>query len=302
MIAISVSPMLREMLAVGRARPRLIESFLNPMSRPPPTKHALITGGSSGIGLALALRLARAGHRVSLVARDPARLAAAAAAVRAAAPDSAPFPAPADVADEKGLASALSAAVAAHGPIDLLITSAGVAEPGRFGELAPEVFRRAMEVNYFGSLHAVRHALPAMRARRSGEILLVGSGAGLFGFFGYTAYGASKFALRGLAESLRAELDGSGVHLSIVYPPDTDTPQLAAENLLKPPETAAVTAGGGLWTADAVAAASLRGLARRRFAIAPGAPLAALLWLHSLLAPVLHRVFARAARRARLPA
>jgi 3-dehydrosphinganine reductase len=173
-----------------------------------------------------------------------------------------------------------------------------VAEPGYFEKLDHAVFERAMAVNFFGSVHAVKAVLPAMRRRRAGTVVLIGSGTGLFGFFGYTAYGASKFALRGFAESLRAELAGSGVHLSIVYPPDTDTPQLAAENRIKPLETAAVTAGGGLWSADAVAACTLSGVARRRFAIAPGAPLIALLWLHSLLAPVLHRVFARKAARA----
>ncbi len=260
--------------------------------------HVLITGGSSGIGLALAHRYAAQGARLSLLARDPVKLAAARAAILAAVPAGAVFTFVADVAVRGEIETAIAAAEAKLGPVEVLVTSAGVAEPGYFEQLEHAVFERAMAVNYFGSVYAVKAVLPAMRRRRAGTVVLIGSGTGLFGFFGYTAYGASKFALRGFAESLRAELDGTGVHLSIVYPPDTDTPQLAAENLLKPPETAAVTAGGGLWSADAVAAYTLRGVARRRFAIAPGVPLIALLWLHSLLAPILHRIFARTAARA----
>jgi 3-dehydrosphinganine reductase len=264
----------------------------------PSAPHVLITGGSSGIGLALAQRYAAQGAKISLLARDPEKLAAARAVVLSATPGCVVFTCTADVAVRAEIEAAITAAEATQGPVEVLVTSAGVAEPGYFEKLDHAVFARAMAVNFFGSVHAVKAVLPAMRRRRAGTVVLIGSGTGLFGFFGYTAYGASKFALRGFAESLRAELAGSGVHLSIVYPPDTDTPQLAAENRIKPPETAAVTAGGGLWSADAVAACTLSGVARRRFAIAPGAPLIALLWLHSLLAPVLHRVFARKAARA----
>lgn len=263
--------------------------------------HVLITGGSSGIGLALARAYAAKGARLSLLARDAGKLEAAKTALEGANGANKVFIRPVDVSQRLELEAAVREAEAAHGPVDTLVTSAGVAEPGYVEKLDHTVFERAMAVNYFGSVYAVKTVLPEMLRRRSGTIVLIGSGTGLFGFFGYTAYGASKFALRGFAESLRAELDGTGVHLSIVYPPDTDTPQLASENLLKPPETAAVTAGGGLWTADAVAACTLRGVERRRFAIAPGVPLVALLWLHSLLAPVLHRVFARTAARARPP-
>jgi 3-dehydrosphinganine reductase len=85
----------------------------------------------------------------------------------------------------------------------------------------------------------------------------------------------------------------------IVYPPDTDTPQLAAENRIKPAETKAITAGGGLWTAEAIARATMAGLATRRFALTPGAPLTALYWLSSLLTPLLFWHFDRLARKAR---
>jgi 3-dehydrosphinganine reductase len=205
----------------------------------------------------------------------------------------------ADVAVEAHVTEAIRAAEQTHGPVDVLIASAGIAEPGYFADLPTAAFERAMAVNYFGTLYALKAVVPAMRQRGRGAVVLVSSGAGLHGFFGYTAYGPSKFALRGLAESLRAELNGTGVHVMIVYPPDTDTPQLAAENRTKPAETKAITAGGGLWTAEAIARATMAGLATRRFALTPGAPLTALYWLSSLLAPLLFWHFDRLARKAR---
>lgn len=257
-------------------------------------QHVLITGGSSGIGLALARQLAAAGARVSLVARDPVKLATARAAVGGVT-----FTATADVAVEAELLAALAAAEQAHGPVDVLIASAGVARPGYFEEVPVAIFERTMAVNYFGTLYALKAVVPAMRKRGRGAVVLVSSGAGLHGFFGYTPYSPTKFALRGLAEALRAEMQDTGVHVMIVYPPDTDTPQLAEENLTKPVETKAITAGGGLWTADAVAAITLNGLARRRFSITPGWQVTALAWFGGLLAPGLRWSFDRTARRAR---
>jgi 3-dehydrosphinganine reductase len=263
-------------------------------------RHVLITGGSSGIGLALAHRLAAEGARLSLIGRDPQKLAAAASVLRTAHPSApAVFTAAADVASQAAVTSAIAAAEAAHGPVHTLITSAGVARPGYFAELTTDIFERTMAVNYFGTLYAIQAVASGMVARRSGHIVLISSGAGLVGLFGYTAYAPSKFALRGLAESLRGELKPAGVAVTIVYPPDTDTPQLTEENLTKPAETRALTAAGGLWTADAVARVTLDGMRRGKFSITPGAQLTALSWLHSLIAPILRWSFDRTTARVR---
>jgi 3-dehydrosphinganine reductase len=263
-------------------------------------QHVLITGGSSGIGLALAHQVAAAGARVSLVARDPAKLDAARAAILAAHPGAAGvFTASADVTVEAEALAALQTAEAAHGPVDLLITSAGVAIPGYFEDVPVKVFEHTMAVNYFGTLYFLKAVVPAMRRRGRGRIVLISSGVGLHGFFGYTPYAPGKFALRGLAECLRAELKETGVGVTIVYPPDTDTPQLTAENRFKPPESRALTAHGGLWSADAVARLTLRAVRRGRFAVTPGLPLTALFWLGGLFAPLVNRYFDRIARKAR---
>jgi 3-dehydrosphinganine reductase len=263
-------------------------------------QHVFITGGSTGIGLALAQQAAAAGARLSILARDPAKLAAAKltiAQVNPTAPEVVTLSV--DVSNEADVLVALAAAEKIHGPIEVLITSAGIARPGYFEEVPVSVFERTMAVNFFGTLYPLKAVIPAMRKRGSGAVVLISSGAGLYGFFGYTPYAPSKFALRGLAEAVRAELKGSGVKISIVYPPDTDTAQLAEENLTKPIETKAITAGGGLWTAEDVARVTWEGLAAGRFSITPGFQITALAWLHSIIAPLLHWSFDRKARKAR---
>jgi short-subunit dehydrogenase len=117
------------------------------------------------------------------------------------------------------------------------------------------------------------------------------------GIYGYAAYGASKFALRGLAEALRAELKPEGIRVSIIYPPDTDTPMLADESQSKPAATQAIAGSGGLLSADDVAQAMVRGIERGAFVIAPGAQMALLARLHSLLLPLLNWHFDRIIRR-----
>lgn len=248
---------------------------------------AVVTGGSSGIGLAAARRLARDGHPVALIARRAEHLAEAAASIRREMPAARISTHALDVRDAGALAEAVAAIAAEHGPIAWLVAAAGVVEPGLFVEQAPESHRAQLEINYLGTLNAVHAVVPAMRTAGAGRIVLVSSGAGLFGIYGYAAYAPSKFAVRGLAEVLRVELAEHGISVTLACPPDTDTPQLAAERTLRPAATAAIAAGGGVWSADAVARAMLAGAARGRFLVAPGLTLGLLARLHSLIAPLL---------------
>lgn len=264
------------------------------------TGHALISGGSSGIGLALARRLAAGGWNVSILARDEARLSAALSDIESSKrePEQSVLSLAADVSDMEATERAVSTAIAALGPPTLLVTSAGIVIPGMFEEMPADAFRRTMDVNYFGTLHVVRAALPAMRSRKSGRIVLISSGAALVGLYGYTSYAPSKFAVRGLGEALRSELKPDGIGVSVVYPPDTDTPQLQQEAAQRPTALAKIAAGSRVLSADAVAGAILRGIERNRFAIAPGWEMSALLRLHSLIAPALNRFsFDRTAAR-----
>ena len=252
--------------------------------------HALISGGSSGIGLALAEKLFAQGWDVSLMARDQSRLEIARdqIAKQRHEPSQRIQIFSADVTDAAAAAATVSAS-AAHQPLDLLVTSAGIVQPGEFGDLPADAFAHTMNVNYLGTVNLVRAALPAMRARGKGRMVLISSGAGLIGLYGYTAYAPSKFAVRGFAEALRAELKPEGIGVSIVYPPDTDTPQLHAEIAARPNATSRIAAGAKVLSAGEVAEAILTGVARGRFIIAPGLEMKLLSVLHSLIRPALNR-------------
>jgi 3-dehydrosphinganine reductase len=261
--------------------------------------HVVITGGSSGIGLATAQLLAERGAQVSLVARDEERLAAAAALVAGAAPASTVGVAAADVRDPDAVVAAFAGLTARFGPCDVLVTAAGSAHPGYFEQLDESVFRDQMEVDYFGTLHAVRTVVPSMIERRRGHLVLVGSTTSLIGVFGYTAYAPAKFAVRGLAETLRAELAPYDIVVSCAYPPDTLTPGLDAENELKPAETARISAAIKPRDAATVARAIVRGIERDRLVVTADFQTAALARAAGLLAPYVRRSMDRTVRKVR---
>jgi 3-dehydrosphinganine reductase len=233
--------------------------------------HALVTGGSQGIGFETARILAGRGARLSIVARRPEPLAAAATAVGGTTRWRV-----ADVTDPDATDGAIAELVGEHGPVDLLVAAAGAAHPGYFEQLDLSVFRDQMDLNFFGTLHAVRAVLPAMLDRGAGRVVAVSSGAALVGVFGYGAYAPAKHAVRGLMDALHAEYAHRGVTTATAFPPDTLTPGLDAENRIKPPETAAVSAGIRPRTAVAVAEAVVRGVERDRRVITADAASAAL--------------------------
>ncbi len=237
-----------------------------------PGKVALVTGGSSGIGLATSRQLAAAGAHVWLVARDQAKLEKALAQVQANRRDaSQQFGiASADVADPAQAAAAVERVTAAIGTPDLVVNCAGVARPGYFQELDLEIFRWTMDIDYFGTVNVVKAVIPGMIARHSGYIVNISSVAGFLGVFGYTAYSAAKFAVRGFSDVLRAEMKPHGIRVSVVFPPDCDTPQLAYENQFKPPETKAIAGNAKCVSPDVVAAAILKGIRREQYMIMPG--------------------------------
>ena len=229
--------------------------------------HAVVTGGSSGIGAATAAELGRRGARVSLVARREEPLAAAADALRRRGVTVAT--ARADVGDRDAVRAALAAVTDVNGPCDILVTSAGQSRPGRFLELDEERFTGLMTTNYLGTVWPLREVLPGMVSRGRGSVVAVSSAAAIVGVYGFTAYGASKFAVRGLMEALRGEMAPHGVHVGLCCPADVDTPMLAEEMQFKPAETAAISGAIQPVAPEQVAAAIARGIERRRFWIVP---------------------------------
>jgi len=261
--------------------------------------HALVTGGSSGIGLATGRELAARGAAVTLLARDETRLRAATASIGVAAPLADVGFARADVRDARATGEAVSAAASTRGPIDVVVTAAGYARPGYFTELTDDTFRDQVDVDYFGTLHVVRAVVPEMIERGRGHLVMVASTAALVGVFGYSAYAPAKYAVRGLAETLRPELAPLGIVVACAYPPDTDTPGLVAENEHKPFETARLSEAITPRSADAVARAVARGIERDRLVITADAQTAALARAAGVLGPYVRWSVDRTVRRAR---
>lgn len=257
--------------------------------------HVIITGGTSGIGAALAHACARRGDSVSLIARSEAALMAMKATLLAQArgEERHIYTASADVGDAAAVEEAIRTCEAALGPCDTMITSAGIVAPGLFETQPADVFEQQIRINFLGSVRAIRAVYAGMKTRRKGQILMIGSGAGLIGIYGYTAYCASKYAIAGFAEALRAEARPHGITVSVCFPPDTETPQLRGELPLRPAEAHATIGNGRIWSAEDVARAALAGVAGNRFAIFPGMQMKLLGTFGSIAMPFLRPWFDR---------
>lgn len=168
-------------------------------------KTALITGCSSGYGLETARHFHARGWNVVATMRNPRQdILPRSERMRIL---------PLDVTNDESIAAALDAS----GPIDVLVNNAGIVHRSAFRDTALDVFRRVMEVNFFGSLQMTKAALEALIARQ-GLVIVVSSVAGVAPLYGRSGYSASKHALHGLFESLRAELAGSGLEVLMVCP------------------------------------------------------------------------------------
>jgi NAD(P)-dependent dehydrogenase (short-subunit alcohol dehydrogenase family) len=177
---------------------------------------AVITGASEGIGRAVALALARQGARLVLAARNEPRLASLAAECAKLGAEA--LQVPTDVGDEARCGALVDAALGRFGAIDLLVANAGATMWSRLDELADvAVLERLMRVNYLGAAWLTWHALPALKKSR-GRIVAISSLLGLTGAPTRSAYAASKHAMFGFFDSLRIELAGSGVSVTVVAP------------------------------------------------------------------------------------
>jgi hypothetical protein len=199
-------------------------------------KTALITGASSGMGRLLALRFAKAGARVALVARREAELAQLAREIEQGGGTALALPC--DVADRAQVFAAADQALVAFGAIDILVNNAGYGHHRRFLEWDLDDMERMMRVNYFGTLYWTKALLPQMVARRSGWVVFIASVAGRLGVPEESAYAASKFAQVGLAEALAIEVEDEGVHVLTVCPGTINTPFFDAEALERMPPVA----------------------------------------------------------------
>jgi NAD(P)-dependent dehydrogenase (short-subunit alcohol dehydrogenase family) len=180
-------------------------------------QHAFVTGGGRGIGRAIAAALTEAGAAVTVAGRGETALADVVGKGEAAGYVIA------DVTDAKAVENGVKQAVAARGPVDLLIANAGGTESAPFSKTTPDQFRRNFELNVMGVVHAVQAVLDGMIARKSGRVVAIASTGGVKGYAYVSAYCAAKHAVVGLVRSLAIETAKTGITVNAVCPTFTDT-------------------------------------------------------------------------------
>lgn len=207
----------------------------------------------------------------------------------------------ADVTNDKDITKIMTQFCNKVGTPDFLINSAGIVYPGFINDLSLDIFRNIMDVNFFGIVNTVKAILPGMIKRKSGYIINISSFVGFFASYGYSAYAASKFAVRGFSDVLRAEVKPLGINVSVVFPADTDTPQLTFERNLQPALMREINASAGQMSSDKVANAILKGISRKTYAITPGFEATLAYWITNIAGylqrPILDSTIASAQKK-----
>ena len=225
-------------------------------------RSVVVTGGGSGLGAAYARRFARAGAKVALLDLDLERAEQLRAGLERDGSECLALRC--DVRDESACRAAIAAVLERFGGVDVLVNNAGITHRSAFAETETDVYRRVMDVNFFGSLHCTKAALPALLARR-GLVIAVSSIAGVAPLYGRTGYAASKHAVQGFFSSLRSELAPRGVDVLIVCPGFTATGIATAAldgdgSVTSHPQSTV----GALATPESVAEAVFRAASARR--------------------------------------
>jgi short-subunit dehydrogenase len=251
----------------------------------------VLTGASSGIGWALAQALAEQRARLVLAGRNQERLEALLADIRGRGGEA--VSCPTDVTDAPQRTRLIETAEGAFGGVDILINNAGVGAVGSFNNASEDRLRQLFEVNFFAATELTRLALPLLQSGRDPMIVNMGSVLGRRGLPGSSEYSATKFALTGWTEALRAELHGRGVHVLLVCPGYVDTN--FQQNMITTRARRPSTRRG--MTADRCAQLVVRAMRRRQNeATIASLSIKAQVWLNRILPRVFDYLMARRAR------
>lgn len=249
-------------------------------------KNIVITGGSSGIGKALVTKLIDYGANVWILSRDEDKILKLKDEIVQNSGNIHYFLV--DVQDHRKILEISNNFSQNNIKIDGLINSAGAAHPLEFEKTEIQVFHRMMDLNYFGTVHTV-HAF-AQNMTEGSFIVNISSMAGIIGVYGYSAYGASKFAVRGFTDVIRSELKIKNIHVSIVYPPNTDTPGFINENKIKPALTKKIEGSANLVSPARVADEILKGIKNKKYLIIPGLESKLIYHASNLLGPLFYPI------------
>lgn len=269
-------------------------------------KLAVVTGGSSGIGFCTARELILKGCNVVILARRIELLESSQKKLQSHCihPHQRVIYYQVDLADYLATTRVFELIEEEMGVPDILVNSAGISRPGLFEEMDISHFYNAMNINFLGTLHPIKAIVPGMIKRNSGHITLISSIAGFVGVYGYSAYSPSKYAIVGLADVLRTELKSHGIQISLVYPPDTNTPQFIGEEPYKPALTKALSEGNAkMLEPDIVARYIVNAIEKRKYLVIPPGETRVLYAMVSLLGlwryPIMDMFIADAERRLR---
>lgn len=235
-------------------------------------KNVFITGGASGIGLATAEELIKRGANIMIFDYNPEAIKNALDRLKVLAEEKnvSCEAKEGNVTDFDLIKMTVDDMEERGKPVDLLITSAGIAHPGALFELDVDIIKRTIDIDLLGTIYACRAVLPGMVKREGNfHIALISSLAGVLGVYGYSAYGAAKFGVRGLGEVLLQELKPYNIPVTVLFPPDTDTPQLAYENKFKPEATKAISGTIKPVSAEYIAKCLIRGIQKEQFQVIP---------------------------------
>ncbi|XP_037026289.1 3-ketodihydrosphingosine reductase [Bradysia coprophila] len=220
-------------------------------------RHVVVTGGSQGIGLWAAVYCARLGAHVTIIARNPQALEKAQSLIK----EHVEHPevqvircksfdlATSTYQETCDMIDTIEDEIypqTASAPVHMLVNCAGMAICGTIEETSIEDAHKMMDLNYFGTYYPTRYCLEKMKKQKQGTIVITASQAALMGIYGYGAYSAAKFALRGLAETIAMEASHCGISVTLALPADTDTPGFAEEEKTKPEVTKIISGSGGL--------------------------------------------------------
>jgi 3-dehydrosphinganine reductase len=248
-----------------------------------PGQHAVITGGSSGLGLALATALAQRKLDVTLMARDRDRLDQARDHIAGVTPGARIDLYPVDVSDSGAVREVFDDIAVSGRPIDVVINSAGIVHEGYFETTKPADFQRVIDIDFYGVVNVTSACLPYLKSAR-GHLVNVSSMAGMVGVFGETAYCAAKYAVNGFSAALRQEMEPVGITVSVVCPGEFATPLVEDLNTYRSPENDALVHAFPVMTVDEVAREVLNGIDRGDPIIIPGRTMR-LTWLMQRIAP-----------------